>query len=710
MGNVVDKAPDAAFSLIRNLCPLLAKRANDNGGLYRWAAMPVSMKVCQLALLLWMVFHIACCSYPSIMAKPNHRAYFVCFPETLHSHRALLVLSSLALSSCATILAWGYGAMSTDGAPLRHPQLWTILLPSYWLLAGSSLVVNVWRQPKVVEGAKQPRTSDESVVLEMRPESKLEKSSTWDKTSAEAKMTHSCPAAEKGTDAILRRSGQTRQPSMASLVVKLNLIWSYIWPLVTFVCGTAAFYFVMYFFTENVLSPANRIPTYWRSMNLTSGVSPLTPLLALCVGIYLWCWYSFQGLSLLGPDRPVLPPKSLLEFSSDQKQRNWLRMFSDEYAGRPVESISWPFARGTVWLGTALFAVLGMISFWIPGEVPLRSLGAQSYGIFVWVLLNACVSLMLTCAWQLLQVWMKLRRLLTVLDRLRLRRSMVGLPGLSWQSIWKMSGNVLDVRYKLLTNEVECAVHLRNALDALEESRPKSWHGPCIYLAVNEAFEKFAKARKRFAKWYAVAWDMPSALDKSNRLEKFQHRLTELAAALIVYILRDAWAAEGGAATGTPTPEGAEGGNPAGQFNVTVAQAAPHVLFAEQLVCYVYFAFIQNVLGRMRSIAMSILWLFVAATVALSSYPFDPRPTISGAMVVVFCLLGVAIVFVYAQMHRDPTISLMTNTKPGELGVEFWLKLVGFAAGPFLGLLATIFPELTNFIFSWVQPSLASVR
>jgi hypothetical protein len=65
---------------------------------------------------------------------------------------------------------------------------------------------------------------------------------------------------------------------------------------------------------------------------------------------------------------------------------------------------------------------------------------------------------------------------------------------------------------------------------------------------------------------------------------------------------------------------------------------------------------------------------------------------------------------VYAQMHRDSTLSLVTDTKPGELGVDFWFKLIGFGAGPILGLLATIFPELPGSLFSWLQPGLDSIK
>jgi hypothetical protein len=73
-------------------------------------------------------------------------------------------------------------------------------------------------------------------------------------------------------------------------------------------------------------------------------------------------------------------------------------------------------------------------------------------------------------------------------------------------------------------------------------------------------------------------------------------------------------------------------------------------------------------------------------------------------------MFGAVIVFVYADMHRDATLSHITNTNPGELGSEFWFKIIGFGAAPLLGLITTLFPDLSGFLFSWLQPGLASLK
>jgi hypothetical protein len=55
-------------------------------------------------------------------------------------------------------------------------------------------------------------------------------------------------------------------------------------------------------------------------------------------------------------------------------------------------------------------------------------------------------------------------------------------------------------------------------------------------------------------------------------------------------------------------------------------------------------------------------------------------------------------------------LSHVTNTKPGELGTEFWLKILGFGFAPLMGLLTRIFPGITDFVFAWLQPGVSSLK
>lgn len=180
------------------------------------------------------------------------------------------------------------------------------------------------------------------------------------------------------------------------------------------------------------------------------------------------------------------------------------------------------------------------------------------------------------------------------------------------------------------------------------------------------------------------------------------------AATLLVWLLLPEWREE---TNSLILEEGKQStGGDDGQHRAPPLSKKQHIRDAEECVCLPYLGFVQNILGRMRSMVMTILWLFLATAVAISSYPFDPRQGLSGVMLALFILLGAVIFYVYAQMHRDATLSHLTNTTPGELGTDFWFKLVGFGIAPLLGLLTTVFPEISDFVFSWLQPGLQSIK
>jgi hypothetical protein len=135
-----------------------------------------------------------------------------------------------------------------------------------------------------------------------------------------------------------------------------------------------------------------------------------------------------------------------------------------------------------------------------------------------------------------------------------------------------------------------------------------------------------------------------------------------------------------------------------------------HVRAAEEFFVLPYLAFIQNILGRIRTIALGSLWLFVGATLAVSSYPFDPLNVLGGIFLTVFVAYGGLTALVYSQMSRDATLSHITNTEPGALGWDFWGRLLTFGVGPLIGLLTTLFPSITDFMFSWLQPGAQALK
>jgi len=263
-----------------------------------------------------------------------------------------------------------------------------------------------------------------------------------------------------------------------------------------------------------------------------------------------------------------------------------------------------------------------------------------------------------------------------------------------------MSGNVLEVRYKVISRQMECMNHTIATLQKFLETSDDP--GTRDSLA---ALLRMRRAGMKFGAWYSDKY-LNSLAGDLTRFTEFQRSIAAASGTLLARMLVPAWRLEEESLLVAPAKYEKEETVP----SVPPQAEAARIRNAEEFVCLNYLGFIQNVLGRLRTMAMTIIVLFLASTCAISSYPFDPRKALSAVLVALFVIGGVVIVKVYADMHRDATLSHVTNTKPGELGSEFWFKIVGFGVAPLIGLMTRIFPGITDFVFSWLQPGISSLK
>jgi hypothetical protein len=450
------------------------------------------------------------------------------------------------------------------------------------------------------------------------------------------------------------------------------------------------------------LTPANKIPMYWRSAHLFSGVSPLLPQVLLLIGAYLWSWCSLRGIAHFGDDRPLLP--SIEDLPELEVGQSRLPMFSREKAGTPTEEkaiplTNWYMVRMLMMFGiTAGAAAIALQGPW------LRTLGERAFGsyIFFWVCLY--ISVILADGIQTWLAWSVLRQLLVYLDRLPLRRTIRSLQGLGWGSIWKMGGNVLQERYRWITFQAECFRHLNNAVTAwAPDNLPDSIHRSELGANISKLNDKLDDFRNWFTQ---LETDKP--VENLKTVRELQEALAAMAGSVMTHILFPAWAKEKHSLIFGDIRKLGEDGK--ADIEIPTDQLDLHVQAAEEFFVLPYLAFIQNILGRLRTIALGMLWLFVGTTLAVSSYPFDPLNVLGAIFLTVFTAVGGLIFVVYSQMSRDATLSHITNTKPGELGIEFWVRLLGFGVGPLIGLLTTLFPSITDFAFSWLQPGVEALK
>lgn len=128
------------------------------------------------------------------------------------------------------------------------------------------------------------------------------------------------------------------------------------------------------------------------------------------------------------------------------------------------------------------------------------------------------------------------------------------------------------------------------------------------------------------------------------------------------------------------------------------------ILAAEEFLAMRYMTLIRAVLGNMRYMMMFFSVTFVLAIVAWNSYPFQPRQIVDWLFTAFLALLGVGMVWTFAQMHRDPILSRVTATRPNELGWDFYLRVISFGAIPVFTWLAYEFPDVGSAVYSFLQP------
>ena len=134
--------------------------------------------------------------------------------------------------------------------------------------------------------------------------------------------------------------------------------------------------------------------------------------------------------------------------------------------------------------------------------------------------------------------------MLLFLDKLPLRRSFDALRGFSWVSIWKMSGNLLDMRYKLIYRQFESLGHLNVSL--LQLGRDRWGSSECAVWTRNELDKAILETRhagRDFTRWYSENWNKWVSRDRS-RLSRVQAHLAMTAAMVLTEILIPAWREE----------------------------------------------------------------------------------------------------------------------------------------------------------------------
>jgi hypothetical protein len=611
-------------------------------------------------------------------------SYFAAVPRK--QHKVLIFIGCTIMGLMAILIASLTGILAIPPQPpLEHPERAIAYCAALFILSWTALIGN-YRTLLPAKWQKPPSPVGQDSLQEDETEE------------------HLGTGSQSGTQ--VKSEDAAEKLDVDSMVVGGVL----------FLAGGVVLGWIVYHCVDAALGRASAVFAFWWSLNQFTGVSPLVPLLLLNAGLYGWFWYSLSGLALFNAGRFKLPPRMLLPEKPMLNREEW---------GRRIERAALPLNLHYVFC--FLSFLVPYTAFWwlLSGQAPtVHSLGPIPFGKFYFAWLGLLIVLMLTEAWLMLQTWGRLRHLLLELDRLPLRQTLLALKILSWGTVWKMSGNVIEHRLLAIARLRESLQHLEHENARFPEKHPKpAAHdfGPKAeelsaitnVPPVDKQLKALGESLTKSDDWCALHYSHKPK-DQLARFHpgdlapwhKFQTELAITAGVVFVGILKPGWELLGR----SPVMNSVASDEKASPDKSPTEGLERLVRAGEELFCLLYVGFIQNVLGRIRSMAFSIMILFIAATLSVACYPFDPRPLLGGTFLILFVVIAAIMVFVLAQAHRDPTLSYITNTDPGKLGMDFWTKLVAFGIGPLVGLLTALFPQITGFLSAWLQPGVQAIK
>ena len=448
-----------------------------------------------------------------------------------------------------------------------------------------------------------------------------------------------------------------------------SAVWQYAWLLAVAVFSSVGFC-ICWFLSLLRSHNFEGYFTAWRSLNLASGVSPSLPMLFGLSGIIWWCSMHRTRL-ILGSDRMPLLPEI------------WKSRFPNGIAGKTEilglgvkqsankSFYQWPFrASGAV--------IIFLFVLWDPSD-NFRSVETSWVQFLLRSAVGTLASLLFLSWSRMIWVWRALSNFLVDLERHPIRQAFSDLPReKSWSPV--MQRGTLKRTYLFETRALESAEAVMTlpplttwwlrAVASLRENIKNNSHVVASGIRLNSVQAQGTFTLIRFM---------------SNEL--ITHRLVQQ------------WRT-GSSESLAELPKAKR------EFN----EEARLLVVCNEFVALSFVFFIRTALLQIRNLLFFVIGAYVLLVLSISSYPFQAPRTLAWAMTVSLAVLGGGVCWMLAQMARDSILSRLTDTSPGKLGADFFLKAAAAGVLPVLSLVASQFPSVSNFLLQWLQPTMQAVK
>jgi hypothetical protein len=483
----------------------------------------------------------------------------------------------------------------------------------------------------------------------------------------------------------------------------------------------------------------------FRVAELRFGSSPLWPIVAALLALLLWCFVHITRLHLASCDEPGIAPDKESPLSPRLDElRNRFNHSAGSAAGLRLTDLAdrnptFKYDGALpVWLGLCLVGLY----FLFRVDVQLASIDGSLYdSICIPLQLLLAFLLLLTC-WHIRVLWRSLRGFTASLDILPLARAFIQVaPAAGNRPIWVRHFNLqsLEIHLKSALILHDMALLPERSTDsAPSRADVNRWHAQyleCLKAAMEiknppsrkdlvETHRKLARLGTDAAggMWKAMvsAWrsgplvgklDGESSSDAAKPVAKAEDGKKQKREGMTVALVVSKSAPPPDAITVSkkeaPETKEAPPHDPPLKIPGDPHNAAD---LAEGFVALHYSLFL---LYGMRQI-QNLLWFpsigFVLLMFSLNSYSFQSPQWIGRFLLLLLVAITLTLGSCLIEIERDPILSRIAGTNPGELNAPFYLKLARYGALPVFGLLASLFPSISNVLFSWMQPALEALK
>jgi hypothetical protein len=444
--------------------------------------------------------------------------------------------------------------------------------------------------------------------------------------------------------------------------------------LVLFGAGLMAWYWLCHGFGYD---PTDRADFF--SMRVTSmrmGSSPAIPLMAAVLALLGFTVTQLYRFHLAFNQQPKVPAWGMTMALDSRLQESYMelkRMF------RSVPSLR---ADRVIWG----FVLLTMATILFRPYIYMRSVDGAVYDCLCGTLQWLVLASLLFTAYQIVVATGTLKDMLVSLNCLPLARAFARLEVQAGsQPIWfrRFHLQALDVpiRAAVILHDLERVG--REHIASLVGRRACDWRN-----GYTEAVRNLVRSDNGFTRL--------QRRDHYHELRKVGKRV---AGELMTEVLIPGW-------TGRILLDGEEdeeakafAGNPNDSFDL-----------AQNFVALQYTSFLIYALRQIQNLLWFLSVGFLLTVVSMNAYSFQAPKMIGRFLLFVFVALGVFLWRCLAKLERDPILSRIAGSKPGELNAEFYLRLLGYGALPLLGVLTSQFPSISNFALSWLQPTLEALH